>query len=163
MTSKVESVPKGYHTITPTLTVKGADRAIEFYKKAFKAQEIERHMGPDGKTIMHAELKIGNSIFMLNDEFPRTGCQSPQSLGGTPVTLYVYIEDVDTWFKRAVDEGAKVTMPLNDMFWGDRVGQVTDPFGHKWNLATHIKDMTPEEMKRGQEEWQKQQMAMGKK
>lgn len=159
MTSKVNPIPTGYHTITPTLTVKGADKAIDFYKKAFGAEEKDRCLGPDGKTIMHAELKIGDSILMLNDEFPEMGCRAPESLGGTAVSLYLYVQDVDASFEQAVKAGATVTMPVTDMFWGDRFGQLTCPFGHKWALATHTKDVTPEEMKKAQEALQKQQAA----
>jgi len=154
--SKVDPVPKGYHTITPSLTVKDAAKAIEFYKQAFNAEQREICYGPDGKSIMHAELKIGSSIVMLNDEFPDMNCKGPLTLGGSPVTLYTYVDNVDKWYERAVKAGATSTMPVTDMFWGDRFGQVVDPFGHKWGLATHVKDLTPEEIKKGQEAWQKE-------
>ena len=144
----VNPIPDGFHTLTPHLTMKDAAAAIEFYKKAFGAVELERHNGPDGKSIMHATLKIGDSRFMLNDEFPEMGGKGPLALGGTPVTLHVAVEAVDEAFARAVAAGAKVTMPLADMFWGDRYGQLEDPFGHKWSLATHIEDVSPEESAR---------------
>jgi len=147
----VPPIPEGYHTVTPYLIVKGAARAIEFYEKAFGAKEVLRMPGPGGKGIMHAEIKIGSSRLMLNDEIPAMGCKSVETFGGSPVSFYVYIENVDAAWKRAVDAGATVMMPLADMFWGDRVGVVVDPFGHKWTLAQHVSDPTPEEMKKGQE------------
>jgi PhnB protein len=145
MTTKVKPIPEGYHTITPYLIVKDGPRAIEFYKKAFGAQELFRMAGPDGK-IAHAELQIGNSRFMLGTEAPEMGSRSPETLKGTPVGLFLYLEDVDTAYKRAVDAGAKAQQPPQDMFWGDRYGKVADPFGHEWQLATHKEDVTPEEM-----------------
>lgn len=148
MTKPVKAVPEGYHTLIPNLRVRGAVQAIEFYKRAFGAQEIMRMAGPDGKTIMHAELKIGDSKFMLSDEFPEMGARSPQSLNGTPVSFYVYVEDVDAVFNRAVAAGAQVKMPVTDMFWGDRYGKLADPFGHEWELATHQQDLTPEEIRK---------------
>lgn len=156
MSTKIDPIPKGYHTITPCLAVRDAARAIEFYKQALNAEQIMLMTGPDGKTVMHAELKIGDSIFMLGEESPDMGCSGPQTIGGTPVSLFLYVDDVDRWYERAVKAGATSTMPITDMFWGDRFGQVTDPFGHKWGLATHIKDLTPEEIKKGQEAWQKE-------
>ena len=141
-------VPEGYHTLTPHLVVGDANKAIEFYKKAFGAEEITRMPGPGGK-IMHASIRIGNSVVMLNDEYPDMGSRSPKSIGGTPVTLNLYVENVDKLWDRAVAAGATVTMPLADMFWGDRYGMVTDPYGHRWSLATHKEDVSPEEtMKR---------------
>jgi PhnB protein len=158
----VKPIPQGYHSVTPYLTVKGAAPAIEFYKRAFGAQEVERMPGPDGNSVMHAELKIGDSIVMLSDEFPQAGTRSPQTLGGSTGYLFLYVPDVDAAFKRAVDAGAKATMPPADMFWGDRFGKVSDPFGHEWGLATHKEDLSPEEIrKRGQAEMAK--MAKGKK
>jgi PhnB protein len=162
MTSKVKPIPDGYHTITPSLTVKNAQDAIDFYVKAFGAEQKEICYALDGKTIMHAELVIGDSRIMLNEEFPNMNCLSPLGLGGTPVSLYLYVENVDSFFDKAVKSGATVTMPISDMFWGDRAGQFSDPFGHKWMVATHMKDLTPEEIKKGQEEWMKQQMACAK-
>ena len=152
MPTKVKPIPEGYHTLTPMLTVQNADAAIDFYKKAFAAEERFRMPTPDGKGVAHAELKIGDSVFMLGDEMPEQGCRSPVSVGGTPVSFYVYVEDVDAAFKTAVDAGAKVKMPVEDMFWGDRIGEVIDPSGHVWTLATHVEDLSEEEIrKRGQE------------
>ncbi|MBX9568002.1 MAG: VOC family protein [Candidatus Obscuribacterales bacterium] len=159
--SKVDAIPKGYHTITPGLVYKDTKAAIEFYKKAFGAEEKEVCLGPNGK-VMHAEMKLGTSIFMMNDEFPEMGCVSPETLKGTPVSMYVYVENVDQFVEKAVKAGAKETMPVGDMFWGDRMGQIMDPFGHKWAISTHTKDMTPEEIQKGQEEWMKKQMACAK-
>ena len=146
MKSSVKPVPDGYHTLTPHLVVKGASQAIDFYKKAFGAEEISRAPGPDGKSLMHAELKIGDSRFFLVDEFPDMNCRGPQTIGGTPVTLHVYVEDVDAAFNQAVAAGAQVRMPLADMFWGDRYGVLADPFGHAWSMATHKEDLSPEEI-----------------
>jgi PhnB protein len=132
--------------LTPHLVVKGASKAIDFYKKAFGAEEIRRMHGPDGKSIMHAELKIGNSRLMLVDEFPEMNAHAPESIGGTPVTIHMYVEDADAVFTRAVNAGAQARMPLADMFWGDRYGVLADPFGHLWSIATHKEDLTPEEI-----------------
>ncbi|MDD5544172.1 MAG: VOC family protein [Acidobacteriia bacterium] len=148
MSSQVKPVRSGEHTITPHLVVNGAQKAIDFYREAFGAEVKGVHKTPDGK-IMHAELRVGDSIIMLADEFPGMGsCSSPQTLGGTSVTLNLYQENVDELFKRAVGAGATVTMPLADMFWGDRYGQVTDPFGHSWALGQHIEEVSPEELER---------------
>ena len=138
-------VPEGYHTVTPALTVKHGAEAIEFYKRAFGAQEVMRMNNPDGK-IMHAEIKVGDSRIMLNDEMPDMGCLSPASVGGPTGSLYLYVPDVDAAFQRAVTAGAKVLMPVTDMFWGDRFGQVEDSSGHRWSLATHVEDLAPEEI-----------------
>jgi len=143
----VRPIPEGYHTVTPSLTIRDASRAIDFYKRAFGAQELMRMPGPGGK-IMHAEIRIGDSVLMLTDEFPEMGGKSPQALGGSPVYLFLYVENVDTVFKRAVDAGAQVKMPVADMFWGDRFGRLADPFGHEWGIATHKEDLTPEEIAR---------------
>jgi uncharacterized glyoxalase superfamily protein PhnB len=151
MSSRVRPVPSGFHTLTPHLVVKGASQAIEFYKKAFGAEELVRMPGPDGKSIMHADLKIGDSHLFLVDEAPQMGCRGPQSIGATPVTIHMYVEDVDAAFGKAVAAGAQVSMPLADMFWGDRYGVLTDPFGHSWSLATHKADPTPEEIRKGAE------------
>jgi len=146
MASQIKEIPKGFHTATPLLTVTDSARAIDFYKRAFGAEELLRVDGPGGK-IAHAEIKIGDSIIMLSDEMP--GCsRSPQSLGGTAVAIFLYVKDVDQVFNRAVAAGAQIAMPLNDMFWGDRYGKVTDPFGHSWSLATHKEDVHPEEMRK---------------
>jgi len=147
----VKPVPTGYHTLTPFLTVRDAARAIEFYKKAFGAQERGVMKGPDGK-VMHAELLIGDSIVMLSDEFPEFGSLSPQSIGGSPMRLHIYVDGVDAAFDRAVKAGAEVEMPVMDQFWGDRYGKLKDPFGHKWSIATHTKDMSMDEMKHGMDD-----------
>ena len=152
MQTKVKAIPEGYHTVTASLIFAGVDKAMDFYKKAFGAEEVMRMPGPGGR-VMHAELRIGDSRIMLADEMPDMGCKAPASFGGSPVSFYVYVENADAAFKRAVDAGAKVRMPLMDMFWGDRCGNVEDPFGYRWNIAQHVKDMTPEEMKKGQEAW----------
>jgi PhnB protein len=148
MAEKVKAIREGQHTITPHIAIRGADQAIEFYKKAFGAQVQGVHHTSDGK-VMHAELKIGDSILMLADEFPGMGsCAAPQTLGGTTATFNLYSENVDQLFDQAVKEGATVTMPLANQFWGDRYGQVRDPFGHSWALGQHVEDVTPEEMER---------------
>lgn len=140
-------VPEGHHTITPHLVVRDAAKAIDFYKKAFGAREINRMAMLDGK-ILHAELQIGDSMLYLADEFPGAGSQAPQSLGGTSVVLNLYVEDVDSLWKKAVSAGATVKMELGDQFWGDRYGQVADPFGHSWGLATHKEELAPAEVER---------------
>jgi PhnB protein len=147
MTSKVKPIPEGYHTATPYLIVKDAARAIEFYKKAFGATELMRMPGPGGK-IGHAEIKIGDSPIMLADEVPGMGFRSPESLGGSPISILLYVEDVDVVFSEALAAGAKVQRPVADQFYGDRTGGVTDPFGHVWYIATHKEDVSPEEMKK---------------
>jgi PhnB protein len=143
-TKRAKPIPEGFHTVTAHLTVKGAGGAIEYYKKAFGAEELFRMPGPNG-TIMHSEIRIGDSTIMVNDEFPEHGARGPASIGGSPVTLHLYVPDVDAVFDRAVKAGAKVLMPVTDMFWGDRYGQVEDPYGHRWSVATHTEDLTPEE------------------
>jgi uncharacterized glyoxalase superfamily protein PhnB len=144
-------IPEGYHTLTPFLIVRNAARAIEFYKQAFGAQERGVAKGPDGK-VMHAEVKIGDSVIMLSDEYPEFGSLSPQSVGGSPMGLHIYIENVDAAFDRAVKAGAQVEMPVMDQFWGDRYGKLKDPFGHKWSIATHVNDMSADEMKRSMDD-----------
>ncbi len=136
-----KQIPDGFNTITPHLVVEDAERAIEFYKRAFGAHEVTRHKTPDGSRVMHAQLKVGNSMLMLAGEFPPM-CLSPKSRGGTSVNLHLYVENVDAAFDRAVKAGCQVKMPLMDQFWGDRYGQVEDPFGHVWSLATHKQDLT---------------------
>jgi PhnB protein len=143
--AKVDPVPKGTHTVTPHLICAGAADAIAFYTKAFGAKEMFRLPAANGK-LVHATVKIGDSTVMLVDEMPQWGAHGPVALKGTPVTLHLAVEDVDAWVARAVAAGAKLTMPVQDMFWGDRYGVVEDPFGHKWSIATHIKDLTPEEV-----------------
>jgi len=150
MSQNVNAVPDGYNTITPNITVRDAAKAIDFYQKAFGAEEVMRMPGPGGK-IMHAELRIGNSRFMLADEMPEMGNKGPASYGGTPTSFYVYVNNVDAAWKRAVGAGAKVLMPLEDMFWGDRTGRLEDPFGHPWVLAQHVKDLSMAEIKKGQD------------
>ena len=145
MTAQVEAIPKDMRSVTPHLVCDGAAAAIEFYKKAFNAVEAARMQTPDGK-IMHAMVRIGDSNVMLVDEFPDYGSVGPKKLNGSPVTLHMYVPNVDQVFAQAVAAGATVKMPVEDQFWGDRYGQVVDPFGHHWSLATHVKDMTPEEM-----------------
>jgi PhnB protein len=147
----VKPVPDGYHTLTPFLTVRDAIKAIEFYKQAFGAEQRGVMKGPDGK-VMHAELKIGDSIIMLSDEFPDFGAKSPESIGGSAMGLHIYLDGVDAAFERAVKAGAEVEMPVADQFWGDRYGKLKDPFGHKWSIGTHIKDLSMDEMKKGMDE-----------
>ena len=149
-----KAVPEGYHSVSPALAIDGAAEAIDFYKRAFGAKERFRMPAPDGK-IAHAELEIGDSVVMLSDPFPHSTVRPPTQLGGTSVGVFVYVEEVDAVFQQAVDAGATVTMALEDMFWGDRFGSVTDPYGHHWSLATHVEDVPPEEM----EERAKQAMA----
>jgi PhnB protein len=141
-------IPEGYSTITASLVVKNASDAIEFYKKAFAAQELSRFLMPDEKTVMHAQIKIGNSILMLADEMPNMGCLSPQTLGGPGMSLFLYVEDADKTFAQAVAAGAKPLMPMMDAFWGDRFGSIQDPFGHIWGIATHKHDLAPEQIKK---------------
>ncbi|HEV8138504.1 MAG TPA: VOC family protein [Pyrinomonadaceae bacterium] len=143
----VKTIPEGYHSVTPYLIVRGGGDAIEFYKKAFGAVELFRFPSPDGK-IGHAEIKIGNSPIMLADEYPDMGYNGPQSIGGSPVSLMIYVDDVDTVFNQAVTAGATVKEALQDKFYGDRIGTVIDPFGHRWHLATHKEDVSMEEMQR---------------
>jgi len=147
MAGKVKPIPEGYHTLTPYLTIKGADKAIDFYKKALGAEEIFRMPMPDGKTVAHAELMIGDSHLMISEECPQPGgAVSPATAKHTTVTVHMYVNDVDAAFKRAVSAGATGVMPPVDMFWGDRFAKVADPFGHHWSIATHVKDLSPDEM-----------------
>ena len=138
-------IPDEFHTLTPHLVVTDGAKATEFYKQAFHAQELVRHMSPDGKAVMHGQLKIGNSMLMLGSEFPPT-CLSPKNRGGTSVFLHLYTEDADATFDRAVKAGCTVKMPVSDTFWGDRYGVVEDPFGHQWSIATHQHDYTDEQI-----------------
>jgi len=144
---KTRPIPPGFHSLTPHLELRGAARAIDFYKAAFGAREIFRNVGPDGRLIMHAQLQIGDSMLLLHDEFAEAGGESPHTLEGSPVTLHLYVEDADAVFARAVAAGAKVEMPIADMFWGDRYGQVTDPFGHRWSIGTKLEELTPAQMR----------------
>jgi PhnB protein len=156
--TQVKAIPEGMHSITPHLVCAGADAAIEFYKKAFAAKEAMRLPGPDGK-LMHARLEIGDSSVMLVDENPMWNSLGPKTLKGTPVTIHLYVKDADAVAKRAADAGAKVTMPVQEMFWGDRYGVVEDPFGHQWSIATHVKDLTVEQIHAGMEKMVKQMKA----
>jgi PhnB protein len=140
-------IPPDHHTLTPTITVHNAVEAIEFYKNALDAKTERIFKTPDGK-VMHASLKIGDSVLMLSDEFPDWNCKSPKSIGGTGSGIYVYVEKVDEVFDRAVTAGAVVVMPTTDQFWGDRMGQFIDPFGHRWSLATHVEDVSNDEARR---------------
>ena len=141
----VKPIPEGYHSVTPYLAVEDASKAIEFYKEAFGAEELMRMPGPDGK-IAHATIQIGDSKVMLSDPFDQSTVRPPAERGGPTGSIFLYVEDVDATFEQATDAGAEVTMPLDDMFWGDRFGSITDPFGHVWSLATHKEDLTEEEM-----------------
>jgi PhnB protein len=145
-TKATRPIPEGMHTVTPHLVCAGAADAIEFYKKAFNAVELSRMPGPGGK-LMHASIRIGDSVVMLVDEMPEWGSLGPKALKGTSVFIHLYVDDVDAFSARAAAAGAKVTMPVADMFWGDRYGQFEDPFGHRWSIATHVRDMTPGEMR----------------
>jgi len=147
MTTNVKPIPEGYHSVTPYLIMKNAGAAIEFYKNAFGAIELFRMPQPDGK-IGHAEIKIGDSPIMLSDEHPEMQYLGPQTIGGTPVSLMIYVDDVDTVFKRAIDKGATETKAVQDQFYGDRSGSLVDPFGHIWHIATHTEDVSPEEMEK---------------
>jgi uncharacterized glyoxalase superfamily protein PhnB len=147
---QVKPIPEGMHTVTPHLVCAGAGDAIEFYKRAFGAVEMLRMPGPQGK-LMHAMLRIGDSAVMLVDEYPEMGKLSPQSLKGSPVTIHLYVDDADATLERAVKAGAKVIMPVHEQFWGDRYGQLVDPFGHRWSVATHVRDVTMEEMREAME------------
>ena len=142
---KVSAVPAGYHTITPYLVCRNASGAMDFYKKAFGAKERYRMLGPDGK-IAHAEMTIGSSILMLGDESPQMGASAPETVGGSPVHVFLYLPNVDKTYAQAVSAGATAQMPPTDMFWGDRYGKLEDPFGHHWSVATHIRDVSEEEL-----------------
>jgi PhnB protein len=141
------AVPAGHHTVSPYLAIKDAVKALEFYKQAFGAIEAYKLLMPDGR-LGHAEIRLGDSLIMLADEFPEYGGKSPQTLGGSPVSIHLYVEDVDAFFKRAIAAGAKERKPVMDQFYGDRSGQLEDPFGHLWWVATHIEDVSPDEMQR---------------
>jgi PhnB protein len=150
--NEAKKIPDGYHSITPMLIVKDGLKAIEYYKKVFGAIDKGTMMMPDNKFVAHAELMIGDSKIMLSDEFPEMKSLSPATIGGSPVSLYLYVEDVDKTFNLAVAEGGKSLFPVQDRFYGDRHGSIQDPFGHIWSIATHIKDLTEEEMKKAAEE-----------
>src|SRR5688572_17242736 len=151
----VKPIPAGYHTVTPYLIVSDAAKAIDFYKRGLGATEIMRIPDPKGR-IGHAEIKIGDSVIMLADEHPEMGYKSPTSIGGTPVSIYLYVDDVDRLFKQAISAGAKELRPVKDQFYGDRSGTLADPFGHVWSIGTHKEDVAPEELKRRMEEMMKQ-------
>jgi uncharacterized glyoxalase superfamily protein PhnB len=151
MPNPVRAIPEGFHSITPALTCKGAAGAIDFYKSIFGATEIMRMPGPDGR-VMHGEIRIGDSVLFVSDKFPGMSC-APTPGATNPVYIFLYTENVDATFNRAVAAGAKVDMPLADQFWGDRYGKITDPFGHQWGLAQHVEDVAPEEMQRRSQEW----------
>jgi PhnB protein len=148
MTASVRPVPEGFHTATPSLVVRDAAKAIDFYKKVFGAEERMQMPAPDGK-IIHAEIKIGDSIIFLSDEIPNMGGKSPQSVGAYTGGIYLYVPNVDEIHQRAVGAGAKSAGPVSDMFWGDRVGHFVDPFGHAWSVSTHVADLTEQEMEKG--------------
>jgi len=150
-----QPVPEGYSTLMPYIAVDDASAAIDFYQRAFGAKERGRPAAPDG-SIMHAELEIGDSILMLSDPFPQASTKAPKELGGTSVSLMTYVEDTDAAYKQAIDAGATSLMEPDDMFWGDRLSSVQDPFGHSWTIATHIEDVSPEEMQKRSEEWMAQ-------
>lgn len=153
MATKARTIPEGFHTLTPHLTVKNAEKALDFYKKAFGAEVLNVSHMPDGR-VMHATVRIGDSMLMLNDEFPEMGGQRATNEGN--VTIHAYFENVDDIFQKALAAGATQKMPLADQFWGDRYGQVVDPFGIRWSLGTHIRDVTPDEMKKTMEDMSKQ-------
>ncbi|MBI4161449.1 MAG: VOC family protein [Acidobacteria bacterium] len=153
MPKKVKAIPDGWHTVTPHLVLNDTAAALGFYKKAFGAEEINRMPGPGGHGVMHAEVRIGNSMIMMADEYPSLGHRSPKSMGGTTFTIHLYVEDVDRVFDRAVKAGCKVEMPVSDMFWGDRYAKLLDPFGHRWSIATHTQDLTPKEIEKGAAEF----------
>ncbi len=156
---KVSPIPPGVHTVTPHLIVRNASEAIDFYRRAFGAKEIHRVPGPGGK-LMHAQIQIVDSPIFLAEEMPEWGSRSPLSLGGSGTTIHLYVKDADAVFEQAVAAGAKVKMPLADQFWGDRWGKLADPYGHDWSVATHIKDLSPEEMQKGQQEAMAQMASM---
>lgn len=154
--ASVNPIPRGMHTVTPNLTVRDCAKAIDFYKRALGAQEVARMNAPDGKSVWHAELKIGDSIVFMNDEMPGMGRPAPQAANPVPVTMWLYVPDCDAAFDRAVKAGARAIEPPADMFWGDRCAGVADPYGYLWSFATHQKDLTEEEMRRAGAEFARQ-------
>ena len=154
-----QPVPEGYHTLIPYIAVDDATAAIEFYQRAFGAKERLRMAGPAGM-IAHAELEIGDSIVMLSDPFPQSSSRPPKELGGTSAGIFVYVDNVDELYKQAIDAGATSTMEPENMFWGDRFGSVMDPFGHSWQIATHVEDVAPDEMEKRSQEWMAQMATM---
>ena len=151
-------IPAGYHTITPAIVVRGAAKAIDFYKQAFGAEEVDRMVGPDG-SIMHAEIRIGDSLIMLGEENEQWGTRSPLTLNGVHGSLHIYVDDADAAFARAVAAGCESRYPMEDAFWGDRYGKVTDPFGHEWGIASRVKELSPEELRKAAETWMQQATA----
>lgn len=145
----IKAKPDGFHSLTPYVVLKDSRRAIEFYRNAFGAEELFIMPGPDGKGVMHAEIRIGDSIIMMSDENPHDPCKSAESLGGSPISFYLYVEQVDEAFAQAINAGAISMMHVQEMFWGDRIGAVKDPFGHNWTLATHTRDLTAAEIEQG--------------
>ncbi|MEZ0190257.1 VOC family protein [Ralstonia solanacearum] len=152
----VKPIPEGYHSVTPYLSIKGADKALDFYKQAFGATEIMRMAGPNG-TIAHAEIRIGDSPVMMADEVPNMSCASPDTLQSTSVGLMIYVKDVDAVFANAIKTGATEVRPVLNQFYGDRSGTLKDPFGHVWTISTHVEDVAPEEMQRRMEKWMREQ------
>jgi len=148
MANAVNPIPEGFHTVTPHLIVKDAAKALEFYSRAFGAEETMRMTSPDGGKVMHAEMRIGDSHLFIADEYPDFGAVGPQALGGSPVTIHLYVRDANAAYQRALDAGARATMPLADQFWGDRYGKLVDPYGHHWSIAQHIEDVAPEDCAR---------------
>jgi uncharacterized glyoxalase superfamily protein PhnB len=151
--AQVSPIPQGMHTITPNLVLRDCTKAIEFYKRALGAQELSRMVAPDGKSIWHAELRVGDSHIFMNDELPGMSRAAPTADAPAPITMWLYVQDCDAAFERAVTAGGKATMPPADMFWGDRCASISDPFGYSWSFATHQKDMTDEELRRASEEF----------
>jgi len=148
----IKAIPDGYHTLTPSFVFKDSQKAIDFYKKAFNAELVDLFPNLNGQGIMHATLKIGNSLIMMGDEMPNAEtCKSAETLGASPVTMFLYVNNVDTAFPQAVAAGGTSVMPVSDMFWGDRAGTIKDPFGYSWMIATHKKDLSKEEMRKGAE------------
>ncbi len=145
----IQAIPEGYQSLTPMFIFKDAGKAMDFYKRAFGAEERFVMPGPDGKGVMHAEVRIGTSIIMMGEENPDCPSKSAETVGGSPVSFYIYLENVDEAFARAVEAGSRIQMPVEDMFWGDRMGTVLDPFGYSWSLASHTKDLTMEEIRQG--------------
>ena len=158
----VEPIPQGYHTVTAALTIRGAGKAIEFYKKAFGAQVLDRVDGPDGKSVMHAALQIGDSRIFVADEMPGMGCRSPETLGGTTSSIYLYVRDADGVVRKAVDSGATLKKPVENAFWGDRFGSIADPFGYVWDVATHVEEVSPDELRKRAAAFVKEMMSQSR-
>lgn len=158
-----KSIPEGYYTVTPSFTFKDSQKAIEFYKKAFGAKVLDAFPSPTGRGIMHATIQIGNSIVMMGDENPGPSYKSAETLGGSPISLYVYVPNADAAFKQAVEAGGTATMPVADQFWGDRAGSIRDPFGYSWMIVTHTQDLTQEQIRKGAEVFFSQMAKKGNK